>query len=107
VKTVLLVGGFARSEYLFSLLNSHFTRGVSITRPDITHLYAVADGAVSYYLDHYVTDRVSKYSYGLRVSAIFDPTDPEHVRRGNTKYMQADGKYYIPGTFSTILKKVS
>ncbi|KAM6497416.1 hypothetical protein JOM56_007889 [Amanita muscaria] len=106
IRTVLLVGGFARSEYLFSQLNSHFARGITITRPDITHLNkAVADGAVSYYLDHYVSARVSKYSYGLKINALFDPTDREHARRKHTKFMQADGEYRIPGGFSTILNK--
>ncbi|KIL60615.1 hypothetical protein M378DRAFT_14065 [Amanita muscaria Koide BX008] len=52
IKTVLLVGGFATSDYLFSQLSSHLTRGVSIKRPDATHLNkAVADGAISYYLE--------------------------------------------------------
>ncbi|KAM6497400.1 hypothetical protein JOM56_007873 [Amanita muscaria] len=106
IKTVLLVGGFARSEYLFSQLKSHFTRGVNITRADTTHLNkAVADGAVSYYLDHYVTARVSKYSYGLGIYTTFDPTNPEHARRRSTKFMDADGKYCMPGEFDTILKK--
>ncbi|KAM6497412.1 hypothetical protein JOM56_007885 [Amanita muscaria] len=107
IKTVLLVGGFATSDYLFSQLSSHLTRGVSIIRPDATHLNkAVADGAVSYYLDHYVTARVSKYSYGIEIIDLFDPMNPEHARRSNTNVMRkADGKYYIPGAFSTILKK--
>ncbi|KIL54718.1 hypothetical protein M378DRAFT_92022 [Amanita muscaria Koide BX008] len=106
VKTVLLVGGFARSDYLFSQLSSYFNgRSVSIVRADIMHLNkAVADGAVSYYLDHYVTARVSKNSYGVEISALSDFTDPEHARRRNTKVMQPDGRYYIPGGFSTILK---
>ncbi|KIL60590.1 hypothetical protein M378DRAFT_914269 [Amanita muscaria Koide BX008] len=106
IKTVLLVGGFARSNYLFSRLSSHFIHGVSIIRADTIHLNkAVADGAVSYYLDHYVTSRVSKYSYGISVNVLFNPTDPEHARRENTKLMGADGKYRIPGAFDTILKK--
>ncbi|KAM6497434.1 hypothetical protein JOM56_007907 [Amanita muscaria] len=107
IKTVLLVGGFAKSNYLFSQLSSHFnTRGVSITRADTTHLNkAVADGAVSYYLDHYVSVRVSRYSYGIEIILPFDPMDPEHARHENTKFMYPNGKYYIPGTFSTILKK--
>ncbi|KIL57674.1 hypothetical protein M378DRAFT_171507 [Amanita muscaria Koide BX008] len=63
IKTVLLVGGFARSDYLFSQLKSHCPRGVSITRADITHINkAVADGAISYYLDHCVTAWVPEYS---------------------------------------------
>ncbi|KAM6497399.1 hypothetical protein JOM56_007872 [Amanita muscaria] len=106
IKTVLLVGGFARSDYLFSQLSSHLTRGISLIRPDTTHLNkAVADGAVSYYLDHYVTARVSKYSYGLMINVPFDPMDPEHARRSSAMFMQADGNYYIPCAFSTILKK--
>ncbi|KIL56473.1 hypothetical protein M378DRAFT_469085 [Amanita muscaria Koide BX008] len=106
VKTVLLVGGFARSEYLFSQLSSHFnSRSVNIIRADTTHLNkAVADGAVSYYLDHYVTARVSKNSYGIKTNLLFDFTDPEHARRRNTKIMRPNGRYYIPDGFSTILK---
>ncbi|KAM6497398.1 hypothetical protein JOM56_007871 [Amanita muscaria] len=106
IKTVLVVGGFARSNYLFSQLSAHFIRGVSIIRADTTYLNkAVADGAVSYFLDHYVITRVSKYSYGLKIDVIFDPTNPEHARRRNTKSMDKDGQYKIPGVFSTILKK--
>ncbi|KIL54244.1 hypothetical protein M378DRAFT_92924, partial [Amanita muscaria Koide BX008] len=107
IKTVLLVGGFARSNYLFSQLSSHFNNcGVSITRADTTHLNkAVADGAVSYYLDHYVSARVSRYSYGKTIIRLFDPTNPEHARRETTKFMYANGEYYIPGGFDTILKK--
>ncbi|KAM6497433.1 hypothetical protein JOM56_007906 [Amanita muscaria] len=107
IKTVLLVGGFAKSNYLSSQLSSHFNNGgVSITRADTTHLNkAVADGAVSYYLDHYVTARVSRYSYGKKVIRSFYPTNPEHARRESTKFMYANGEYYIPGGFDTILKK--
>ncbi|KAM6497405.1 hypothetical protein JOM56_007878 [Amanita muscaria] len=106
IKTVLVVGGFARSNYLFSQLSAHFTRGVSIIRPDTTHLNkAVADGAVSYCLDHYVTARVSKYSYGLVITALFNPKDPERVCRGNTMFMDADGQYYVRGYFDAILTK--
>ncbi|KAM6497431.1 hypothetical protein JOM56_007904 [Amanita muscaria] len=106
VKTVLLVGGFARSEYLFSQLSSHFnSRSVNILRADTTHLNkAVADGAVSYYLDHYVTARVSKNSYGIKTNLLFDFTDPEHARRRKMRFMRPNGRYYIPDGFSTILK---
>ncbi|KIL60579.1 hypothetical protein M378DRAFT_83567 [Amanita muscaria Koide BX008] len=106
IKTVLLVGGFARSNYLFSQLSAHLIRGVSIVRPDTMHLNkAVADGAISYYLDHYVTARVSRYSYGKEFILHFNTMNPEHARRKNTKFMGADGKYKISGAFDTILKK--
>jgi hypothetical protein len=107
IKSVFLVGGFARSNYLFSRLNNYFnSRAINVHRADTTHLNkAVADGAVSYYLDHYVSARVAKRSYGLKIDDHFNASNPEHIRRIETKYMKADGNYHIPGAFSTILRK--
>ena len=38
----------------------------------------MADGAISYYVDHFVQTRVSKLSYGSRGSINYDPKNPEH-----------------------------
>ncbi|KAM6493771.1 hypothetical protein JOM56_010132, partial [Amanita muscaria] len=66
---------------------------------------AVAEGAVSYYLDHYVTTRVARLSYGVMTSHLFNDKNPEHLDRESTKLTQANGKSYIPGIFDTILIK--
>jgi hypothetical protein len=68
---------------------------------------AVAHGAVSYYLDHRVTTRVSKYTFGVRCGTPYDPDDPEHIERESTKYRSASGVWYIPNAFQTILPRVS
>ncbi|KAM6489447.1 hypothetical protein JOM56_015080, partial [Amanita muscaria] len=101
IKHVLLVGGFGRSQYLYAKLSDHFnSRGIVVLRPDITYLNkAVADGAVSWYLDHYV----STHSYEVIAGHLLDPADPDHLDRENTQVTQANGESYIAGVFSTIL----
>ncbi|KIL61939.1 hypothetical protein M378DRAFT_34206, partial [Amanita muscaria Koide BX008] len=110
IKYVLLVGGFGRSQYLHTKLSDYFKpRGItvqSVPKPDTTYRYkAVADGAISWYLYRYVSSRVAKYSYGVPVELEFDPTNPEHTCRESTKFTYANGKYCIPGGFSTIMKR--
>ena len=41
----------------------------------------MADGAISYYVDHFVQTRVSKFTYGSRGSISYDPKNPEHRKR--------------------------
>ena len=42
---------------------------------------AVADGAVSYYIDHFVQTRVSKLTYGTMNGINYDARNPEHRKR--------------------------
>jgi len=79
--------------------------GIDVSRPDNHVNKAVAHGAVSYYLDHRVTTRVSKYTFGVRCGKPFDPDDPEHVERESSKYRSASGIWYIPNAFETILPR--
>jgi hypothetical protein len=67
---------------------------------------AVADGTVSYYIDHFVTTRVAKYSYGTRSSLPYDPSDPEHLSRPHAIYTDLTGHQKIRGSFDVILPKV-
>ncbi|KAF8655079.1 hypothetical protein AX16_003244 [Volvariella volvacea WC 439] len=106
VKCAFLVGGFAGNDWLFTSLKEKFQQyNVSIIRPDHHSSKAVADGAVSFYLDHYVRARVSKYVYGMQCSIQYDSSDPEHRRRESTKSMWPDGMVCIPNAFDTILPK--
>lgn len=67
---------------------------------------AVADGAVSFFIDHHVMARVAKISYGAPCSRTYNASDPEHVKRSEHRYMRPSGDYSLPGGFSTILPKV-
>lgn len=67
---------------------------------------AVADGALSFYLDHRVSARVAKKTYGVEISKIFLPSDPQHKQRAAKSYTDAAGNIRIGGVFSIILPKV-
>ncbi|KAJ7157441.1 hypothetical protein C8R46DRAFT_1226024 [Mycena filopes] len=106
VSSVLLVGGFAASEWLYSELKKSInSQGLEVSRPDSHVNKAVADGAVSFYLDHYVSARVSKETYGIEGITTYISTNAEHSSRSGTAYRDARGVLVVPGAFSTILKK--
>jgi hypothetical protein len=126
LQSVFLVGGFAASNWLFTKLKDSLEPfGLTFCRPD-SHVYvlfklgclmasllpnvhrnkAVADGAVSFYLDHFVGVRVSKLSYGIDINSGYDPSNTEHARRSSTAYVALDGHTRIPNCFDVILPKV-
>lgn len=65
---------------------------------------AVADGSVSYYLDHFVVGRIVKHTYGIPVGILFDPEDPEHQKRRREKYISASGQYRLKAFCPTNFK---
>ena len=67
---------------------------------------AVADGAVSFYLDHYVSIRVSKFAYGVQCSVPYDATINEHRLRSTSVYTSLSGHQLLPRVFDVILDKV-
>jgi hypothetical protein len=67
---------------------------------------AVADGAVSFYIDHLVSSRVARATYGIEIYTQYDPQDLEHQARKDTKFIDAAGHQSIPNQFSSILMKV-
>ena len=68
----------------------------------------MADGGVSYCVDHHVTARAAKDTFGLKVSVLYDPTDREHVQRSSEVYTRdVTGEVRLGLGFSTILSKVS
>jgi len=76
------VGGFAASDWLYKQVSEALReKGYSVVRPDHHVNKAVADGAISYYIDHFVQTRVSKLTYGSKGSIDYDASDPEHRRR--------------------------
>lgn len=49
----------------------------------------VADGAISYYLEHFVASRMVRYTYGIPMLIRYNPIDPEHRKR--VKELKSDG----------------
>jgi hypothetical protein len=68
---------------------------------------AVADGAVSFYIDHLVSSRVARATYGIECSTQYDSLDPEHLARESKSYINVAGVRRIPGYFESILRKVN
>lgn len=106
VSSVFLVGGFAASDWLYNQLkNSLEPFGLHFSRPDSHVNKAVADGAVSFYLDHFVSARISKMAYGINCSVPFDPTNKEHQNRLSSVFTSLTGEKKLSGVFSVILQK--
>ncbi|PPQ88112.1 LOW QUALITY PROTEIN: hypothetical protein CVT25_014697, partial [Psilocybe cyanescens] len=103
---VFLIGGFAASDWLFVNLKARLSDDtLDICRPDSHVNKAVADGAISFYLDRFVGARVSKYAYGTNLCPLFNPEDPEHIARLAQKIIQLDGRTLISGAYDVILPK--
>ncbi|KAJ3798083.1 hypothetical protein GGU11DRAFT_782338 [Lentinula aff. detonsa] len=104
ITTVLLVGGFAASPWMFSKLKDTFQQlGLSIYRPDTHVNKAVSDGGVSFYLDHFVGFRMARCSYGVKCCDTYESWNPEHQRR--RFFTSLDDITLVENSFSLILKK--
>jgi hypothetical protein len=101
-----LVGGFAASEWLFRVLyNALNLVGIAAGRPDSHMNKAVADGAVSFYLDRFVKTRVSKLTYGISCGIPYNSSNYEHLQRIHDMYEDFSGLTRIRNSFSVILAK--
>ncbi|KAG1856935.1 hypothetical protein C8R48DRAFT_718351 [Suillus tomentosus] len=101
-----LVGGFAASDRLFVRLQEYFLPlGISFCRPDAHANKVVADGAVSFYIDHLVSSRVARVTYGIECKRQYNFQDPEHLARQHKAVIDVDGKTYIHEQFESILLK--
>ena len=67
---------------------------------------AVADGALSFYLDHRVSARVAKKTYGIQCNDLYDPANGQHRKRIHKQVIDAAGHACVPDFFSVILPKV-
>jgi hypothetical protein len=67
---------------------------------------AVAVGAVSYYVDHFVTGRISRFTYGAPCDIPYEPFNSEHVSRGNKSYFDPLRQQRVPNSFATLLSRV-
>ena len=85
-------------------------RPVLVDRPILTLVpcsdKAVAVGAVSFYVDYFVTGRIAKFTYGVSCNALYRPFDPEHVKREDKSWLDAVGQKWIPNCFEIMLSRV-
>jgi len=68
---------------------------------------AVADGAIAFYLDHSVSSRVARWTYGIECLQYYDISNPQHLLRSATTVIWPSGVKMVPNGFSPILVKVS
>lgn len=67
---------------------------------------AVAVGAVSFRLDHFVTARIAKFTFGASCSRSYEPSNPEHVKRDRKTFLDLIGDKWVPDCFETMLPRV-
>ena len=66
----------------------------------------VAHGAVCFYLEHFVSARVMKMTYGAEVLVEYNAHDPEHYSRRSKRLLRPSGDVGLRHGFSLILQKV-
>ncbi|KAI0668096.1 hypothetical protein C8Q78DRAFT_1081498 [Trametes maxima] len=106
ISTVFLIGGFAASGWLYTRLRGTLKPlGLDLCRPSDHPNKAVAQGSMRFYLEHHVTARVMKKTYGTDYSPLFRPGDPQHIAHISQMKMLPSGLMCIRGAFETILTK--
>jgi len=104
VSAAFLVGGFAASPWLFSRLEARLQpHRMGLCKPHIHTNKAVAEGAASFFLKHFVFIRIAKITYGKCHFVAYDPTDPEHIVRRERISIAPSGRPTLPGCFSTLI----
>lgn len=67
---------------------------------------AVADGAISFYLDGFVTSRMAKFDYGQEVYVDYLASKESHRSRSGKVEVDCVGRAILVGAFDKILTKV-
>ncbi|KAF9234840.1 hypothetical protein BU15DRAFT_78674 [Melanogaster broomeanus] len=107
ITCAFLVGGFAASDWLYTSLMEHMCGlGVTFCRPSQHVNKAVADGAVSSFIDHLVFAWTARFTYGTECNALYNEHDPEHVARKANAFQGITGCLEVPNAFESILEKV-
>ena len=66
----------------------------------------MGDGAISYYLDHFVVGRLVRYTYGTPITTEYDPSDPEHSKRSHKRHLGVYGlrlEIFNPTLFKVVM----
>ncbi|EFI28063.1 hypothetical protein CC1G_14089 [Coprinopsis cinerea okayama7 len=108
ISHVVLVGGFAASDWLyFKVRDTLKPQGFNVVRPENHVNKAVSDGAISFYLDHYVDKRVAKMTYGNFCHIPYNDHDPEHKRRHHTTFMSMAANFSTLCTIEADLSRLT
>ncbi|CAA7263110.1 unnamed protein product [Cyclocybe aegerita] len=103
---VVLVGGFSASDWLLKQVQAGLSDlKLNVFRPEDYVNKAVSDGAVSFYIDHFVRVRVSKVTFGSLATINYNPNDADHVRRSKKVLTDVDGRKLVPNHFYIMLPK--
>ena len=126
VQAILLVGGLGRNKYLYDrLMVCHASDGVQVMQVNgafvspistpLIHAYgahrwsSICRGATLWGLEHSsftmpspISSRISRYSYGMTSSPIYDPT--KHLEED--KYLDVEGKYRARRQMTWLLRRV-
>ncbi|KIJ08850.1 hypothetical protein PAXINDRAFT_88270 [Paxillus involutus ATCC 200175] len=106
IKYAFLIGGYATSDFLYRRLQNHpVFSDLHLCRPASHVNKAVADGAVSFYIDHLVTSRMFWSTYGIECLHDYDPNLADHREREATRFVSVSGHMMLPKGFSSILIK--
>ncbi|KAF8840352.1 hypothetical protein BDN67DRAFT_1011541, partial [Paxillus ammoniavirescens] len=106
IKYAFLVGGYAASGFLYRRLQNHPAfSDLHLCRPANHVNKAVADGAVSFYIDHLVTSRTSRFTYGIDGLHYYDSNLADHRERGKTQFVGPSGHIMLPKAFHPIVIK--
>ncbi|VDC07521.1 unnamed protein product [Peniophora sp. CBMAI 1063] len=98
-----LVGGFAASKYLYSkfMLYSD-TAGLNLFRPNTHANKSVTEGVVSFHLDHYVSARVAKVTYGSRCAHVYDKELSDYTQHVHKIFISPDGIEILNDGFQSV-----
>ncbi|XP_049340671.1 heat shock 70 kDa protein 12A-like [Astyanax mexicanus] len=101
ISYIFLVGGFALSPYMNSLLREKFGGQCKVVCP-VDAQMAVLRGAVTFgMIPNVVESRISRNSYGIRIMEVFNETKHE----GKRKYVAKEGKVYCDVCFRCFVQK--
>jgi len=108
ITAVYMVGGFSASPYMTAEINRRLEEQdieVSVNTPDGQTAKAVAEGAVAFYIGHFVKSRVAKSTYGVLVSRAYEPNNPLHAQMAYNTFITPSGRKMLRGGFGTILAR--
>jgi len=88
------------------ITNNIYTSAISTFTNFFTYSNkAVAEGALSFYLDHRVSARVAKKTYGVDIYEVVRQNDSQHNQRAHKYFTDAAGHLCVADIFSVILPK--
>ncbi|KAH7096190.1 hypothetical protein BKA62DRAFT_720363 [Auriculariales sp. MPI-PUGE-AT-0066] len=103
-KMILMVGGFAESLFLQSVLRERLaSNNVRLISIDEATKKAAAEGALTWYAKQFVVARAARSTFGIETYMPYDARQPDH--RARTTWVDADGSTRVSGGFSTLVKK--